>query len=81
MDAEIIVPKDKPTLSDVNERLLSRLYDVIEEAGPEELLQITESIAKLNSSYKGNNQFGDPISQEEQLERQQQEMFKNIING
>lgn len=82
MDAEVVeIRKDKPTLSDVNERLLSRLYQVIDDAGPEDLLQITEAIAKLNASYKGNNQFGDPLSAEEQLEKQQQEMFKNIIEG
>lgn len=49
--------------------------------GSEELLQITESIAKLNSSYKSNQQFGDRVSSEERVEREQREILGGILNG
>jgi len=53
----------------------------LDDAGPEEILDITEAIAKLNSSYKGNQQFGEPLSEEEQIEKEQRAIFGNILKG
>lgn len=72
-------PEKKITLSEVNDKLLARLYDVIEGANSEELLNITESIAKLNASYKGNSQFSDPMSEEEKNEAMAKEALEDII--
>lgn len=81
MEAEIIEakPRKSPSLSEVNEKLLRRLDDLIEQANTDELLKITEAIAKLNSSYKSNNQFGDPVSDEERMERERKDLLSNIM--
>ena len=81
MEAEIIEakPRKSPSLSKVNEKLLRRLDDLIENAGTDDLVKITEAIAKLNSSYKSNNQFGDPISDEERMERERKDLLSNIM--
>lgn len=68
-----------PSLSKVNEKLLKRLDDLIENANAEDLLKITEAIAKLNSSYKSNNQFGDPISDDERMERERKDLLSDIM--
>lgn len=83
MEAEIIEakPRKSPSLSKVNEKLLRRLDDLIENAGTDDLVKITEAIAKLNSSYKSNNQFGDPISDEERMERERKDLLSNIMEA
>ena len=81
MEAEIIEakPRKSLSLSEVNEKLLRRLDDLIENAGTDDLVKITEAIAKLNSSYKSNNQFGDPVSDEERMERERKDLLSNIM--
>lgn len=82
MNGEIIAkPVDDVTLAALNAKLRNRLNDLLDDAGPEDILQITEAIAKLNSSYKGNSQFGDPMSDEEKQEQEQKELLGNILNG
>ena len=83
MEAEIIEakPRKSPSLSKVNEKLLRRLDDLIENAGTDDLVKITEAIAKLNSSYKSNNQFGEPISDEERMERERKDLLSNIMEA
>lgn len=73
--------EEAPTLSQVNEKLLSRLFELIDSADSEEILRITESVAKLNSSYKGNDQFGQPLSDDERAERENQEVLTGILTG
>lgn len=70
-----------PTLDEVNSNLLIRLNELIQDADAADLLQITESIAKLNSSWKGNSQFGQPLSEEEKMKQQQQEMLADLLSG
>ena len=81
MEAEIIEakPRKSPSLSEVNEKLLRRLDDLIEQAGTDDLLKITEALAKLNSSYKSNNQFGDPVSDDERMERERKDLLSDIM--
>lgn len=82
MEEEIIVAKPKKiTLSEVNERLLDKLYNLIENASAEEILQITDSVAKLNSSYKGNDKFGGEESESERLDREQLNTLGQILSG
>ena len=69
------------TLDEVNASLLQRLNDLIQDADPAELLDITTAVAKLNASWKGNDQFGKPESAEERAEREQKEMFSNLLTG
>lgn len=83
MEAEIIEakPPKSPSLSDVNAQLLRRLSSVIDGANSEDLLKITEAIAKLNASYKSNDQFGSPLSEEERREKEQQDILKDIMEA
>ena len=79
---QVLIAKEKEiSLDKLNAKLRNRLNDLLDDAGPENILQITEAIAKLNSSYKGNSQFGDPLSDEEKQEKEQREILGNILNG
>ena len=80
--SQVLIAKEKEvTLKEVNEKLLKRLNELIDDAGAEDILQITESIAKLNSSYKGNTQFGEPLTEEEKLEKEQRDLLGGILTG
>lgn len=69
------------TLEEVNENLLKRLNDLIEGAEPDQILDITEAVAKLNSSRKNSDQFNRPETPEERTEREQREMFGSVLSG
>ena len=69
------------TLEEVNENLLRRLNELIESASADELLDITDSVAKLNASRRNSDQFNRPETPEEKLAREQQEMFGSVLNG
>ena len=69
------------TLEEVNENLLKRLNDLIKDAEPDQILDITEAVAKLNSSRKNSDQFNRPETPEERTEREQREMFGSVLSG
>ena len=69
------------TLEEVNENLLRRLNELIEGASADELLDITDSVAKLNASRRNNDQLGRPETPEEKIAREQREMFGTVLNG
>lgn len=60
------------SLKDVNDLLLQQLYDGIgATADSEELLNFTEAVAKLNSSFKNNDQVAEKELSEEELHAQE----------
>lgn len=69
------------TLEEVNENLLKRLNELIEGASADEILDITDSVAKLNASRRNNDQLSRPETPEEKTEREQREMFGSVLNG
>lgn len=69
------------TLEEVNENLLKRLNELIENANADEILDITDSVAKLNTSRRNSDQFSRPETAEEKTEREQRELFGNILKG
>ena len=69
------------TLEEVNENLLKRLNELIENASADEILDITDSVAKLNTSRRNSDQFARPETPEERMEREQKEMFGNVLKG
>lgn len=80
MEPEILEAKKiNHSLEEVNNKLLNRLYDLLENADDEGILNITESVAKLNSSWKANDQFSKPTSEEEQLASAQEATFGEIL--
>lgn len=68
-----------PTLDEVNQKLLERLDKLLDSAGAEEILDITEAIAKLNASYKGNDNFSKPESESERMARAQQDVLLEAL--
>lgn len=87
MEGEVIELKIKKhsTIEDVNTHLLDKLDDLIEstdaKTDPEMVKVITESVAKLNASLKGNNIFTPAETEEEKLEREQKEVLGEIMQG
>lgn len=69
------------TLDELNSSLLQRLDDLVQNADGEEILKLTECIAKLNASWKGNDQFGKPESAEERKEREHSQIFGEVLKG
>lgn len=69
-----------PTLEEVNSKLLSKLSLLIDQAeSPDEVLALTESVSKLNASYRNNSQFNRPETDAEREEREQAEIFKQAL--
>lgn len=87
MDGEVVELKIKKhsTIEDVNTHLLDKLDDLIEstdaKTDPEMVKVITDSVAKLNASLKGNNIFTPAETEEERLEREQKEVLGEIMQG
>lgn len=83
MDGEVInVRTTNPTIEEVNRHLLSKLDELIESISgkdPEMVRAITESVAKLNSSLKGNNIFTPQETPEERKEREAQEAIMGAM--
>lgn len=80
MEAEILEAKKiNHSLEDVNNKLLDKLYELIENADNDDILHITEAVAKLNSSWKSNDQFSKPTSEEEQIALSQDATFGEIL--
>ena len=56
------------TLDELNDNLIVRLNELVNSAQAEEILPLTEAIAKLNASRRNSDQFVKPQSEEEKLE-------------
>lgn len=71
-----------PTADEVVSNLLLRLNTLIGECdNPDELLRLTESVAKLVTSMRNNSQFGTPLTDEEKADKLEQEIFNNALRG
>ena len=77
----IIDPTKSPTLEEVNAHLLERLDEVIQDANPEDLLKVAETIAKLNASSRNNDLVAARIDEAEQEEKKAMEMFGHLKEG
>lgn len=85
MEAEVIdVRTSHPTIEQVNTHLLDKLDELIQsldaKTNPDMVKVITESVAKLNSSLKGNNIFTPKETEEEKLERTAREALGVIMD-
>jgi nitrate reductase NapAB chaperone NapD len=86
MDAEVIEVKTKKhsSIEDVNVHLLDKLDELIDAVDGKDsdmVRAITESVAKLNASLKGNNIFTPQETEEERIEREQKEVLGEIMQG
>ena len=84
MGGEVIEAKVKEaSLESVNKHLLNKLDDLIEsvdaKTNPELVKVLTESVAKLNTSFKGNDIFAPQETPEERAAREQKEVLEGML--
>lgn len=82
---QVIDPDKHATIEDVNTKLLDKLEELIDDVDvktePEMVKVITESVAKLNTSLRGNNIFTPRETDEERKEREAKEALEGVMNG
>ena len=86
MDGEVIEARVESTsLETVNRHMLNKLDELIEsvdaKTNPELVKVLTESVAKLNSSFKRNNIFAPQETDEQRREREQREILEGVMSG
>jgi hypothetical protein len=74
-----------PSIEDANRHLLNKLDDLIDatdaKTNPELVKVITESVAKLNASLKGNDIFATQETAEERKARESREAIAKAMKG
>lgn len=84
MEGEVLDARPaNATIEDVNTNLLNKLNKLIEtvdDKDPEMIRALTESVAKLNTSLKGNNIFTPKETEEERKEREANEAIHAAMN-
>lgn len=71
-----------PTLQSVNQKLLKEIDRQLDNyESVETLSTISDSVAKLNSSYKNNDFFPRPETEEEKAKREMREALKGALSG
>ena len=86
MEAEVVEVKvnKHASIEDVNVHLLDKLDELIDDINPKDadmVRAITESVAKLNASLKGNNIFTPRETDEERLEREANDVLASALRG
>lgn len=83
LEGEVISKAPAPiTIQSVNQKLLKELDKQLDQCESVEALStLSDSVAKLNSSYKGNDIFPRPETTEERIKREQREALKGALNG
>ena len=81
--AEVVEIKPHATIEDVNVKLLDKLEELIDDIDvktePEMVKVITESVAKLNASLKGNNIFTPQETAAQRAEREAKEALTGAL--
>lgn len=86
MEAEVLEAKvrEHATIEDVNVHLLDKLDELIDDINPKDadmVRALTESVAKLNASLKGNNIFTPQETEAEKKEREATEALADAMRG
>lgn len=83
MDYEVIGGIKNPKLSDLNNKAISKLYELLDgldaKSDPDLVRAIVESLAKLNSSLKGSDILPQEESAEERKAREAQETIMEAM--
>lgn len=83
MDIEIISGNPAPKLSDLNNKVIQKLYQLVDgldaKSDPDMVRACVESLAKLNSSLKGSDILPKEESDEERAERISAEAIKEAM--
>lgn len=82
---QVIDTQKHATIEDVNAKLLDKLEELIDgidpKTEPEMVKVITESVAKLNTSLRGNAIFTPQETAEEKREREARSVMEGMISG
>ncbi len=85
MDYEVIGGIKNPKLSDLNNKAISKLYELLDgldaKSDPDLVRAIVESLAKLNSSLKGSDILPQEESAEERKAREAQETIMEALKA
>ena len=85
MDVEIISGNPAPKLSDLNNKAISKLYELLDgldaKSDPDLVRAVVESLAKLNSSLKGSDILAQEESETERRERETQETIMEALKA
>ena len=83
MDIEIIGGNPNPKLSDLNNKVIQKLYDLVDgldaKSDPDMVRACVESLAKLNSSLKGSSILPQEETDAERAERLSAEAIKEAM--
>lgn len=85
MDIEIIGGNPNPTLADLNQKAIQKLYELLDsldgKSDPDMVRACVESLAKLNSSVKGSDILPQDETPEERMERESREAIMGAMNA
>lgn len=85
MEYEVIGGNPNPKLSDLNNKVIQKLYDLVDgldaKSDPDMVRACVESLAKLNSSLKGSDILPQEESASERAEREAREAIVGAMNG
>lgn len=70
-----------PTVEEVDDHLLKRFDDLVQDANPEELAHLLESWAKYVSARKNSDVFGKAETPEEKQQREMAKIMEAEISG
>lgn len=83
MECEIIGGNPNPKLSDLNNKVIQKLYDLVDsldaKSDPDMVRACVESLAKLNSSLKGSDILPQEESEAEKAARISKEAIKEAL--
>lgn len=83
MECEIISGNPNPKLSDLNTKVIQKLYELVDsldaKSDPDMVRACVESLAKLNSSLKGSDILPQEESDAERREREAQEAIMGAL--
>lgn len=78
MAGGVIIDNDHPKLETVNQNLLSKLNNMItslDDDDTEGLLNIVDSVAKLNASFRNNDKLSKPQTEHEETNETVRSIF------
>lgn len=83
MEVEIISGNPNPKLSDLNNKAIAKLYELMDgldsKSDPDLVRACVESLAKLNSSLKGSSILPQEETEAERAERLSKEAIKEAM--
>lgn len=79
MDGELIAPYT--TVEQVDNAILRRYLNLVENANAEDLAKLLDSWAKYIAARKNSDVFMKEETPEERIDREQQAIFNNVLKG